>query len=297
MQSKTISYKNHFCDMLACALGEYFDFFQEDEKRDLNLEKLSIEELKLLCEYAIVKNKLAGVRELNLKVPRILNAGELFEKYHIDGKEILSARQMSDLTTNQLVGGRIMLLIEDLLDYKEGLLNEISDFLGRVDIPVVVCLGKTLEEVGKLVNRYGKSPAEILEDFGFLDRECFLYGLNFLDKEDQKLLLNYNVHLIFSPITDAEEGRGAINLYNFIYNRLTFGFSSGKCYNIDMCGEAKLAQFNTNNLMYQRGLVSLDDLNKALGIEEIEPFDKQTLESEFIRLKKHAKEIAERIKE
>ncbi len=314
MQTKIKSFKNYFCDAISCSLGEFIDVYDSQFDEDELLSKLSKEEINIICQYAIVKNKIAGVGELYLKVPIASIGREALEMFEMGGKVIISAKQKEDLTTNDFVGDRVILYIEDLLDYKEGALSDIADFLGRTDMPVIINLGRTLEEVGKLVNRYGKSPVEVLEDFGYLDRECYVYGLNFIDKDDQKLLSSYNANIIFSPRSDGEEGRGAINLYNFIYNRLKFVFSSGKCYNIDMLAEGKLARINTNNLMYEKGLIKDEELLEALVTQNGENnfeidnfalknclFDKKIEISQFnekyLMLRERIKEIINKIKE
>ncbi len=314
MQTKIKSFKNYFCDAISCSLGEFIDVYDSQFDEDELLSKLSKEEINIICQYAIVKNKIAGVGELYLKVPIASIGREALEMFKMGGKVIISAKQKEDLTTNDFVGDRVILYIEDLLDYKEGALSDIADFLGRTDMPVIINLGRTLEEIGKLVNRYGKSPVEVLEDFGYLDRECYVYGLNFIDKDDQKLLASYNANIIFSPRSDGEEGRGAINLYNFIYNRLKFVFSSGKCYNIDMLAEGKLARINTNNLMYEKGLIKDEELLEALVTQNGENnfeidnfalknclFDKKIEISQFnekyLMLRERIKEIINKIKE
>ena len=314
MQTKIKSFKNYFCDAISCSLGEFIDVYDSQFDEDELLSKLSKEEINIICQYAIVKNKIAGVGELYLKVPIASIGREALEMFKMGGKVIISAKQKEDLTTNDFVGDRVILYIEDLLDYKEGALSDIADFLGRTDMPVIINLGRTLEEIGKLVNRYGKSPVEVLEDFGYLDRECYVYGLNFIDKDDQKLLASYNANIIFSPRSDGEEGRGAINLYNFIYNRLKFVFSSGKCYNIDMLAEGKLARIKTNNLMYEKGLIKDEELLEALVTQNGENnfeidnfalknclFDKKIEISQFnekyLMLRERIKEIINKIKE
>ncbi len=260
MQLKINSFKNYYCDSITCALSEFIDIDDEGEL----LKKLTLNEAKTIAEFAVVKNILAGVGHLQIKVPYPGLGLEALEKYGLMGKEILSARLTQSLTTSQLVGGRIILDVENLVDYNESSLLEISDFCGRLRIPIIINLGQNLEDVGKLVNRYGKSPGRVLEDFGFLDRECLVYGMNFIDKDDQTLLKDYNALLIFSPRSDGEEGKGFINLYNFVYNQAKFAFASGKCYDIDMLAEAKLAILNTNNLMYEKNLISYGDIISAL---------------------------------
>ena len=306
--------KNAYCDAFGLAMSEFFDVTELDEQEYLKL--LSEEDVDAICEYAVIKNVLAGVGELNLKVMQKGYGKKYFDKYDIKGNEILSARLLDDLTAKDIVGGRVILELESMLDYNDGYLSRIVDFCATTDTPVLVKMGQKLEEVGKVVNKFNSSPAEVLEDFGFLDRECFIYGLNFLDKDDQKLLKMYSPTLILSPRDDAERGRGAINLYNFIFNELKFAFASGKCYNIDMFLEGKLALFNTANLMYESGLVDTKTILQALQSDkgklelQLEEetkidtiFDKkielndQKLILKMLSLKESIKQIARKIKE
>lgn len=262
---------NYYCDGLRCAIDEFIHL--NDEEFCSMIDKLSFEEKKVLIEYAILKNKEAGVKKLFIKTDNFQMGKMLLEKYNLEGGVIISAKDYQTLPSSALIGDGLVLEIESLLDYNASLLSDIVDFLSLTKTKVLIKLGQDLEEVGKLVNLYGRSPVEILEDFGFLDRDCLIYGLNFIDKEDQKLLVQYKPFLIFSPRNDGLEGKGAINLYNFIYNHLKFGFSSGKCYNIDMLAEGRLAKINTNNLMFDNNLV--DDL---LLLESLTcPFDDQPI--------------------
>ena len=256
-------FKNAYCDAIGLTLGEFVDIATIENEIDV-AAKLSQEECDAICEYAIIKNVLAGVGELYLKVPKLGCGLKYFDKYNLRGKEIISARQIDGLTARDIVGGRLMIEVESLLEYNEDYLSRIVDFSATTQTPVIVKLGQSLEEVGKVVNKFNASPAEVLENFGFLDRECLIYGLNFLDKEDQRLIKNYNPTLILSPRDDAENGRGSVNLYNFIFNGLNFKFASGGGWNVDMIAEGKLAIYNTSNLMYETGLVSTQDVLKAL---------------------------------
>ena len=305
---KLKGFQNYFCDGLASAIGEFTDVYCDYNEEEI-LKKINTEDLKLLIEYSVLKNKVAGVKFLNVKVPIPAIGREALNKFDMEGNEVLSARIMPNLSTKDLLGGNIILQIEDLLDYEEGYLESVSDFCGRTDIPIIISVGGDLEELGKLVNKYNKSPIEILEDFGFLDRECYLQGLNFIDKEDQKLLMQYNPALILSPRDDGEGGKGAINLFNFIYNRLKFVFSSGRCYNIDMLGEAKLANLNTQNLMYKRGLIEDEILLESLQWDDGElniPLEKESdfhcifdfkYESQDAQLQNQLSSYREKIKE
>ena len=206
-----------------------------------------------------------------------------------------------------------MLDIESLVDYNQDLLSAISDFSARANVPLAIELASDLENVGKIVNTYSSSPAEVLESFGLLDRECFVYGLNYLDKDDQKIVKDYDKTCIFSPQSDGKRGMGAINLFNFIYHRLKFGFSSGKCYNVDMLFEGKLAVLNTFNLMHESGNISTEEVLDSLTDKsddeiELDLFQEENIDNiwdkkvhkkveEFDSIQKKTIEIARKIKE
>lgn len=256
---------NYYCDCFRCAIDEFIKL--NDEEFENLISKLSDEEKRILTEYAVLKNKEAGVKKLYIKTDNFLVGKDILEKYSLEGGVIISAKNYQMLPSSALIGDGLILEIESLLDYNASLLSDIVDFLSLTKTKVLIKLGQDLEEVGKLVNLYSRSPVEILEDFGFLDRDCYLYGLNFIDKEDQKLLMQYKPFLIFLPRSDGLEGKGAINLYNFIYNDLKFGFSSGNCYNIDMLAEGRLAKINTNNLMFDNSLVDDKLLLQCLTCE------------------------------
>ncbi len=276
MQEKTKqkikSFKNYYCDALYCALGEFFDKEKIDEI--LNSKTLTQQQVKQLCEYAVIKNKIAGVTFLNLKVPDFGYGIELLEKYNMNGHEIVSASLMNCMPSKALVGQRLMLEVESLLEYNENFLSDLSDLSAKIDIPIIFALGQDLEEVGKIVNKFKMSPVQTLESFGFLDRECYVLGLNFIDKDNQKLMRDYGATCIFSPCCDGEEGKGAINLYNFIYNDLKFRFSSRRNHNIDMLKECWLAMVNTSNLMFEKDLIKIEDLLQTV-------FDKNGIDIEI----------------
>lgn len=284
---KINAFKNMYCDVVCASLGAFLDINEENQQEIT--KKLTKEEVCLLCDYVVLKNKLAGVGELNLKVPFVKSGLASLDKYGLKGKEILSCDYVNGLEMKDLVGDRLMLDLEDLNAYSPAFLSDICDFCATTDTPIIVHFGRTLESVGISVNKFGLSPASLLEDYGFLDRDCYLYGMNYIDKDDQILLANYNPTLILSPRSDAEEGKGEINLYNLVYNRLKFCFSSGKCYNIDMFGEANLAKLNTNNLMKKAGLLKSETLLQALSAAEGEIevcFDDEMKEETIFELAK-----------
>ena len=294
---------NYYCDIMSCAFGE---FLSDEEIGNLSL---SGQEYQDVCDYVVVKNIMAGVGEVNLKTKSFGYAQKSLEKYGIKGKVIVDCEEINSLPATALVGDNLIIEISSL-DKEDNILNQTADFVGRIDGEVLVKIGQDLEEVGIIVNRFNSSPVETLESFGFLDRKCNVYGLNFIDKDDKKLLKEHDVFCIFSPRSDAYEGRGSVNLYTFVYDDLRFGFSSGKCYNIDMLAEARLAKFNTANLMYEAGLIDNQTLKKSLtngefdikldGLEKEENiFDKKVEfdHNDYLVLREKIKGIVRKIKE
>lgn len=306
---KLKGFKNAYCDALGSSLNEFVDLRKMEEENEI-AGFLTEEETKKIVEYAIIKNKIAGVSELYLKVPNVGFVGELGLKYGLCVKEIVSARIIDNLSVKDFVGGNIIVEVESLLEYNDGYLSKIVDFCASTDTPVLVKVGQDLEEVGRVVNKFKMSPSEVLEDYGFLDRKCLIYGLNFFDKEEQKLIKNYQPTLILSPKDDGESGRGAINLYNLVYNEFDFNFASGKCSKIDMLLEGKLALLNTANLMYERGLVpagvvlqalqsmtgevsvEIDEFaRKEIVFDKIVSIEDESLKNRFLQLRNDIKEI------
>lgn len=304
-ETRVISpFKNYYCASLPCGVGKYYKFKDDDVR--LLLE----DEILTLCEMAISKNVLAGVREVYLKLPHFIDINYLFEKYDVQGKIILPAIQIYDVPTKALVGNNLIIEIESLADMSENLLNDVANFIGEQKLDVMLNLGSSLNEVGKVVSRFGMSPTELAESYGFLDRKCYVRGLNYVDKDDLLLLKNYNAFAILTPRDDGEHGRGIVNNYNLIYHEFPFGFGSGECYNIDMLGEGKLSCINTANLMNEGGIIKLNDVLEALssknghkiavacdGIEDSLLEERVCLGKVNTDLNEKVKQIAKKLKE
>lgn len=256
---KLAPFQNFYCEVLPCALSEFYICSPNDEKL------LSDDEVKTLCEYVIEKNLLAGGKEVFLKIPRYVCVEDLFEKYNINGKIILPALEICSLPVKALVGDKLLFEIESFSDLSDGFLTDLANFVGDKSISMLINLGDDLTEVGKVVNRFKMTPTQLCESYGFLDRKCYVRGLNHVDKDDLAILTNYDVMAILTPRDDASQGKGFINNYNLIYNCFPFGFGSGKCYNIDMLAEGRLSCQNTSNLLSQGGLIKCDDILKALS--------------------------------
>ena len=291
-------FKNYYCEALPCSLGKYCDFEPADENR------LSREDIKTLCDYTLAQNALAGVKEIFVKLPYYVDIENLFEKYKMLGKIIVPALQIESILTKALAGEKLVIEIDNFSDLTDEVLSKIADFVGSQDLPTILNLGDNLTEVGKVVNKFKMSPTELAESYGFLDRQCFVRGVNHVDKDDLLLLKNYDAFIIVMPRDDATYGKGFVNGYNLIYHGLSFGFGSGKCYNIDMLGEGRLHCQNTANLLSKGGLISFHDTLQALscGGGQIEvTFDcdarRESLLEEKVCLGKPDRELTDKVKQ
>ena len=124
-------FKNYYCEALPCALGKYYELSPDDEKL------LNETEIKTLCEYAIMKNVIAGVKEVYLKLPHYVEIDDLFDKHKVKGKIILPALEICLLPMKALVGDKLIFEIESFSDLTDAFLGDFADFVGDKDLPVI----------------------------------------------------------------------------------------------------------------------------------------------------------------
>ena len=243
-------FKNYYCDPLA-------SFIYEGMPRT-NLEEVTVskEEEKLLCEYAVIKNKVAGVSEVNIACSEPSIVLELLKKYGLKGRAVVSdISKCSDGT---------IFHIKDILSLSEQQLQDIALEVGKRKIPCMLTFGRTLDQMGQIDKLYGMSPARFLEEEGFLDRECLILGGNYLDKDDLNILSQYDARVVVTPRSDMLLGRGFINLSPLKSQGLALGFATDIHPYTDMLAEVYLAAGQTANLMHDAKAVQFEELLKFL---------------------------------
>ena len=288
------NFLNAYCDLIKSAAYSFYPV--EDCDEALFEAKFNEEELAILARYVLDKNASKKVSKLFLKSPKMLNFS-LFDEFGIDVKLVLPFDELTSLKTSDFVGERLMLDLPSLLEESDSRLSQMSDLSAKLKIPIVIGFGQTLEEVGILTEKYKLSPVRILEDFGFLDRKCFLIGCNFIDKDDLELISSYGGEIILSPRSDMMLGKGAVNLLSLENKGIDYHFASDCRPDIDMLMEGEIARGNTANLLYERGLIPPESLQKALGctFEGNFPFENvfegQNFAQENEEIRAKAKEI------
>ena len=302
--NKQLFYHNAFCDVEKSVLFEFLPLKRALEIINENIKlDFSKDEMAELSRYVLMKNILGNVSEISLKVSDPSSAIKYMLEYGISGKVLVDGRQILDLRLTKevlyllkqnQVNIEIGIFIDGILNYSEDELNAISEFVGKEKLPVYINFLRTLDEAGTLDKTYGKSPARVLEDFGFLDRECYCIGCNFLDKDDAEVLAGYDTEIILTPLADMKLGRGAINLQMLFGQGLKVGLGSGEFREILMIGEAGIALGNTANLMYTPFPATEEQSNGMLQTNnKISP---QFSEEEFYRQKEKVEKIIRRIK-
>ena len=248
------SLKNCYCDFVGTAYGNDYNSNGEICESDL----------MNICRQVVQKNVQSGVLSLFLKSPNLEVARSVIEEFEIDGKVIISADKLQEIRTQDLLGDNVIVEVSSVLEMSDGALSNLSDLSAKMKVPLLFHLGRTLEEVGLISVRYGKSPATLLEEFGFLDRECYILGGNYLDKDDFSLLSSYGAKVILTPKSDSLCGREFVNLLTLENADIDYFFGSDIYPIVNIFHEALLAYEGTANLLVNNFTLDLERLEKSL---------------------------------
>ncbi len=259
--------KNCYCDFVGTACGNDYNSNGEICESDL----------MNICRQVVQKNVQSGVLSLFLKSPNLEVARSVIEEFEIDGKVIISADKLQEIRVQDLLGDNVIVEVSSVLEMSDGALSNLSDLSAKMKVPLLFHLGRTLEEVGLISVRYHQSPSRFLEEFGFLDRECYILGGNYLDKDDFSLLSSYGAKVILTPKSDSLCGREFVNLLTLENADIDYCFGSDIYPIVNIFHEALLAYEGTANLLVNNFTLDLKRLEKSLqsdfGQVEIEDDD------------------------
>ncbi len=244
--------KNYYCNPYA--------LLPQDDKN--LLRQWNKEEIGLLYEYMIALNFKAGVKDLFLVNDFAIELNDFAKKYDMTIKSVINAENLLTIPSSMLVGDNIIIEIDKIDEYNENFLMQINDLTAKLKLPLLIHFARDLKTLGRLEQKYKKPPEKVLEDFGFLDRECFLLGCNYLDKDAISFLDNFNVKYIFFFFCDGEMGRGFLNFK--LFDGKDCYLASEKITNIDMIKEANLLRLENNNLLCSNNLIDCDNYIKLL---------------------------------
>ncbi len=266
MQQQIIvkGYVNKYYDSLNSFLFEHFSL---DDALSLNGCELTAEEDRLLCEYGVIKNMLAGVKEVNLSCQNAANALMALDKYKLSGCAVIDK-----MPAHIELQKRTVFHIKEILAYSDSELEDMAFKLGRAKMPVFITFGRTLNELGQIDKLYDMSPAHYLESLGFLDMGAELLGCNCLDKEELMVLGQYGAKVILTPRSDMALGRTLVNLAPILNQDIAVSLASEIESEVDIQSELRLALGQTASLMNSRNLPGKERVIKAtvIGYSEAE---------------------------
>ena len=96
----------------------------------------------------------------------------------------------------------------DILECDEKVLEEIS----MLGVAVVIPLFENLQRTGEISAMFDSSPAKLVEELGFLDRDCTIVGGMYADKDDLEILGSYNAKMVICPRAFAHRGGTFANI-------------------------------------------------------------------------------------
>ncbi len=279
MQAKDLHFKNFYYDTLQSFLNCHFEGKQE--------VAITQQEDTLLCEYAALKNLLAGVKEVNLSCHYVRSALDALKKYNMTGKAVVDGENLGDVEGYE---NCIIIHLKYLPRYGENQLQELSMYSGQKKVPLLIDFGRSLDELGTLDKMYGTSPTHFLEDMGFLDRDCTLLGGNYLDKEDLSLLAMYSARLALTPKSDMLQGRGFTNLAMIKNSGIEFNFASDDFPYVNMLSEVNWACGQTANLLCDNTAVTRGEILEKITTSASKRLEKAMLSGEGISQPQELKE-------
>lgn len=187
----------------------------------------------------------------------------------ITGREVLSdeslEKDMKDVSISPLI--RPILYAHSLYSCDESQFNELNKFAVKHNLIKSTHASETLREVGLMDSKYGMTPIELLESYGFLDTPCVLAHCVHCDKNDSEIMSNYPVTVATNPSSNLILGSGIAPLYSYIKNNInisigTDGAASNN--NLNMFKEMYLADNLQAGVLNQaRAITTIDALKMA----------------------------------
>lgn len=211
-------------------------------------------------EQDFVKNVSNGVEKLDCLCEDPFFAVQMMKKYNLNGKIIVPMKFALDnakLLKLKNSGFEISIFIDLLED--ENILNAIA----MTQIPTTLLLYENLNRTGEISQKYGGvMPAQVLEKFGFLDRECTIVGAMYADKDDLTILGDYDAKVVLCPRSFASKGGTFANLkllqkYDLKLFLGTFDFNE-----IDFEKEKEFLKLTNCALHESKDAISDEFLNK-----------------------------------
>lgn len=151
-------------------------------------------------------------------LPAFFDACQLKKEFASSGTEALMEKAfsmemlLSGVTSCLTPLQEDCLILENISQMTEQDLADLCQKCAKSKKVIFLKVGQTLEELGSIDKAFGKPLAQVLEDFGFLDRKFVLVGGNCFEKDDLELFSQYGNKFVICPAEDARQARRPINL-------------------------------------------------------------------------------------
>lgn len=133
------------------------------------------------------------------------------------------------------------------------------------NLPVSIHLSETLTEVGECMAKNNQTPVEYLESLGFFDRPATVYHCVHMDKDDIKILSDYNVNVVTCPASNLKLGSGIAPVNTFLENGINVALGTdGPASNnsLDMFREMYLCSCLQKSHFYDSSVLSAEQTIK-----------------------------------
>jgi len=124
------------------------------------------------------------------------------------------------------------------------LLERVRELASEHGKLITIHVSETMSEVGRIVERYGKSPVELLDGIDFWDRDVIIAHGVWLDSRDVQILTRHGVSVAHNPGSNMKLASGVMPLRKLLNAGINVGLGTDGAAsnnNLDMLEEMKLA--------------------------------------------------------
>jgi 5-methylthioadenosine/S-adenosylhomocysteine deaminase len=161
-----------------------------------------------------------------------------------------------------------------------GLLISANEMALRYEVPMIIHVAETLNEVAEVKEKYGKPPVEYLHSLGLLDSHLIADHCVHVNEQDIEKMAKYGVKVIHNPESNMKLASGIAPVTELLTRGVTVGLGTDGCAsnnNLDIFTEmdmaAKLHKIQTMDPTVLDSVTVLKMATiegaKALGMEDI----------------------------
>ena len=159
--------------------------------------------------------------------------------------------------------------------------EKLITFAAKNGLPVSTHMSETLTEVGDCtVKNNDLSPPQLLEDYGFFDRQATVFHAVHCDKDDLDILANYDINIVSCPASNLKLASGIAPIYAASQKGINVALGTDGAYSnnsYDMFKEMFLVATLNKAVLYKADILSAKDVvqmatkngAKALGFDGV----------------------------